>query len=188
MLIVMGGPMSVNDTAALPWLAPEIALVRDAIDAGKLVFGVCLGAQMIAKAMGGRVYPGVEKEIGWFPVRRVAAAGETLFDSLPEHFTAFHWHGETFDLPPGAVRLAETEVTRNQAFQIGNRVLGLQFHIEATPESVAAMVENCGHEIGAGRFQAKPPAILDGASACAELRPLLDAMLDRLTGLRRATE
>lgn len=182
-LAVMGGPMSVNDTDTLPWLAPEIALVRAAIEADKRVLGVCLGAQMIAKAMGARVYPGREKEIGWFPVARAAPDGGTLFDGLPESFTAFHWHGETFDLPHGAVRLAETEATPNQAFQLGARVLGLQFHIEATPESVAELVERASGDIGEGRFQMAPDAILAGVGGCYVMRPLLVEVLSRLMDL-----
>jgi GMP synthase-like glutamine amidotransferase len=180
-LVIMGGPMSVNDTGELPWLVPETDFVRSAIEAGKAVLGVCLGAQMIAKAMGARVYPGCEKEIGWFPIRRAAPDGGTLFDGLPESFTAFHWHGETFDLPEGAVRLAETEVTPNQAFQLGSRVFGLQFHIEATPDSVAALTEKAAGEIGEGRFQMKPDAIMAGTDACEAMRPMLDTVLARLT-------
>jgi GMP synthase-like glutamine amidotransferase len=187
-LVIMGGPMSVNDTGTLQWLAPEIAAVRDAIDAGKIVLGVCLGAQMIAKALGGRVYPGPEKEIGWFEVKRTEVEGATLFSSLPWRFLAFHWHGEVFDLPAGAVRLAETEVTPNQAFQIGDRVLGLQFHMESTRESVFELAENCAHEIGQGRFQMTQQEILGGGVTCHTLHPLLEDVLDRLTGLRPAAD
>ena len=95
MMTVMGGPMSANDEARFEWLGTEIALVRAAIAAGKTVVGICLGAQIIAKAMGARVYPGRAKEIGWFPVRRTAVS-HPFFDGLPETFTPFHWHGETF--------------------------------------------------------------------------------------------
>ena len=149
MLTVMGGPMSANDEADLSWLAPEIALVRDAIASEKIVLGVCLGAQIIAKALGAQVYAGKQKEIGWFPVR--AESGHELFDGLPGEFMAFHWHGETFDLPAHAERLASTPVTANQAFAVGSRVLGLQFHMEATTESVNALIENAADEIGDGR-------------------------------------
>ena len=95
MMTVMGGPMSANDEARFEWLGTEIALVRAAIAAGKIVVGICLGAQIIAKALGARVYPGRAKEIGWFPVRRTAVS-HPFFDGLPETFTPFHWHGETF--------------------------------------------------------------------------------------------
>ncbi len=180
MLTVMGGPMSANDEADLSWLVPEIALVRDAIASEKIVLGVCLGAQIIAKALGAQVYAGKQKEIGWFPVR--AESGHELFDGLPGEFMAFHWHGETFDLPAHAERLASTPVTANQAFAVGSRVLGLQFHMEATTESVNALIENAADEIGDGPFQQKPDAIRAGLGPCAGLRAHLDRLLDRLAG------
>ncbi len=180
MLTGMGGPMSANDEAVLSWLAPEIALVRDAIASQKIVLGVCLGAQIIAKALGVKVYAGTQKEIGWFPVR--AESGHELFEELPEQFMAFHWHGETFDLPANAKRLASTPVTANQAFAVGNRVLGLQFHMEATPDSVNALIENAADEIGDGPFQQKPDAIRAGLGHCAGLGRHLDRILDRLAG------
>ena len=180
MLAAMGGPMSVNDEAQYAWLAPEIALVRDAIGAGKIVLGVCLGAQIVAKALGAKVYAAKQKEIGWFEVARTEAA-HPIFDGLPAAFTVFHWHGETFDLPAGAVRLTETASTPNQAFAIGSRVLGLQFHMEATPASVAGLIENAAAEIGTGPFEQSPDAILAGIGACAALEPLLGRVLGNLT-------
>jgi len=181
MLTVMGGPMSANDEARYSWLGPEIALVRDAIGAGKTVLGVCLGAQIIAKALGAKVYAAAHKEIGWFPVRRTPAA-HTIFDGLPAEFTAFHWHGETFDLPPGAERLAETAGTPNQAFAVAKRVLGLQFHMEATETSVNALIEHAAGEIGGGPFEQTPSAIAAGTNYCLSLKPLLCRVLDNLTG------
>jgi GMP synthase-like glutamine amidotransferase len=180
MLTVMGGPMSANDEAVLSWLAPEIALVGDAIASQKIVLGVCLGAQIIAKALGANVYAGTQKEIGWFPVH--AESPHELFEDLPGQFMAFHWHGETFDLPANAGRLASTPVTANQAFAVGNTVLGLQFHMEATPESVNALIENAADEVGDGPFQQKPDAIRAGLGHCAGLGQHLDRILDRLAG------
>jgi GMP synthase-like glutamine amidotransferase len=180
MLTLMGGPMSANDQAQLDWLGPEIVLVRAAIAADKTVFGVCLGAQMIAKALGARVYPGSAKEIGWFPVERMGA--HPLFDGLPDSFTPLHWHGETFDLPHGAKLLAKSKTTVNQAFAVGQRVLGLQFHMEATEDSVRMLVKAAAREIGCGTFEQQPEIILANLSQCARLRPLLETVLDRLTG------
>lgn len=158
LLVIMGGPMSVNDEESCAWLKQEKALVRNSIESGRAVLGVCLGAQMIASAMGARVYRGREKEIGWFPVRRVSSSGVGAL--LPEIFTPLHWHGETFDLPAGAVRLAESEAVPNQAFELGSAV-GLQFHLEATPASVQELVANAGHEIQSGKsFQQNPQEIL----------------------------
>ncbi len=186
MLTVMGGPMSANDEAVFDWLAPEIALVRDAIGANKIVLGVCLGAQIIAKAQGGAVYRGLEKEIGWFPVERAEAA-HPLFDGLPDEFIAFHWHGETFSLPGHAVRLASTPATENQAFAIGETVLGLQFHMEATPDSVHALIENAAGDIGRGPCQQQPDDIHAGLDRCAELLPHLFRLLDNLAGFARTS-
>jgi GMP synthase-like glutamine amidotransferase len=181
MMTVMGGPMSANDEVRFEWLGTEIALVRAAIAAGKTVVGICLGAQIIAKAMGARVYPGRAKEIGWFPVRRTAVS-HPFFDGLPETFTPFHWHGETFDLPREATLLASSKITEKQAFAVGQHVLGLQFHMEATEESVHALLKAAAHEIGLGIFEQQPGTILAGLDRCASLRPLLYTVLDRLTG------
>ena len=180
MLTVMGGPMSANDEAQLGWLGPEIALVRQAIAADKTVLGICLGAQIIAKALGARVYPGSAKEIGWFPVQRTGS--HPLFDGLPDCFTPFHWHGEAFDLPHEATLLANSKITQSQAFAIGQHVLGLQFRMEATEESVRALLKGAAHEIGHGVFEQQPAKLLAGLNQCGNLRPLLDTVLDRLTG------
>lgn len=150
-LIIMGGPMSVNDEAQYPWLATEKQFVRAFIASGKPVLGICLGAQLIASAMGGRVYPNAEKEIGWFPVRGVTS-GEAGTFVFPAETEVFHWHGETFTLPTGAHRLAQSAVCENQAFQLGANVIGLQFHLETTPQSAQALIEHCREELVAGAF------------------------------------
>lgn len=152
-LIVMGGPMSVNDEPHYPWLVPEKRLIREAIAGHKVVLGICLGAQLIANALGARVYPNPEPEIGWFPIERVSAAGAHPCAALfPTRCEVFHWHGETFDLPPGAMHLAQSPACTNQAFLLGQRVLGLQFHLETTPASVQALIDNCGTEPTSGRY------------------------------------
>lgn len=182
MLTIMGGPMSANDETRFDWLGLEIVLIREAVAGGKIVLGICLGAQLIAKALGAKVYPAKVKEIGWFPVTRVGNQHEVLA-SFPETFTAFHWHGETFDLPDGATRLAETEAVPNQAFAVGPRALALQFHLEANPNSVRALLENASGEIGNGPYEQQPDAIIAGIGHCAAIRPHLYDVLDRLTGL-----
>ncbi|MFZ0661446.1 MAG: type 1 glutamine amidotransferase [Acidobacteriaceae bacterium] len=180
-LVVMGGPMSVNDEDRCPWLKEEKALVRKVIESGHATLGVCLGAQMIASAMGARVYRASQKEIGWFPVRRAATSGVGAL--LPETFTPLHWHGETFDLPAAAVRFAETDAVPNQAFQLGSAV-GLQFHLEATPESVQQLIENAAHEIETGKpFQQNSKEILAKTpQASSAAQAILYKLLDHMTG------
>lgn len=147
-LVIMGGPMGIHDEADYPWLQSEKAFLRETIDAGKCVIGICLGAQLLADVLGAKVYRGPHKEIGWFPIELTDTATESsIFGHLPSRFDVFHWHGDTFDLPPGALHIAASEGCVNQAFLYDNRVLGLQFHMESTPASVAAIVENCGDEI-----------------------------------------
>ena len=146
LLIVMGGPMSVNDESEHPWLVKEKAFIRSTIEAGKPVLGICLGAQLIADSMGGEVFPNPEKEIGWFPVKAVENESTLVFQ-FPEETEVFHWHGETFSLPKGAFQIAESKGCRNQAFQIGSNVIGLQFHLETTPASAQAIVEKCRDEL-----------------------------------------
>jgi GMP synthase-like glutamine amidotransferase len=150
-LAVMGGPMSVHDEDKFPWLAQEKRFIRDAVDSGKPVLGICLGAQLIAQVMGASVYKNREKEIGWFPVEGVLSSGPSIF-GFPASTIVFHWHGETFDLPPGATQLARSEGCENQAFQIGSSVIGLQFHLETTPESAKALVSNCRDELIASKY------------------------------------
>lgn len=159
LLVVMGGPMSVHDENEFPWLAPEKKFIRNLIESGKPVLGICLGAQLIASAMGARVYKNPVKEIGWFPVQGVTSAGSASF-SFPPSMEVFHWHGETFDLPTGAVRLAGSEGCENQAFQIGGSVIGLQFHLETTPELARELTANCRHELIHSRYVQTEEVIL----------------------------
>ena len=146
LLVIMGGPMSVNEEDKFPWLVSEKKFIREVIESGKPVLGICLGAQMIASAMGARVFPNPVKEIGWFPIYAVEPVDGSIF-RFPSTETVFHWHGETFDLPPGAIRLAKSGGCENQAFQLGKSVIGLQFHLETTPELAGQMVSYCRDEL-----------------------------------------
>ena len=145
-LIFMGGPMSAND--ALPWLAREIRWIEQAVRRGQPVLGVCLGAQLIAKALGARVYRNPAKEIGWFDVEFTPdAARDHLFAEAASRELVFHWHGETFDLPAGSVHLAFSDACRHQAFRVGQYAYGLQFHLEVTPAMIddwCRQDANCG--------------------------------------------
>jgi len=186
-LIALGGPMSVNDESQFPWLAPEKALVREAALAGKPILGICLGAQLLANSLGARVYRNPVKEIGWFPVEPApisAAMGSRggLF-SFPAPIVAFHWHGETFDLPAGAAPLARNGACENQAFQLGRRAIGLQFHLETTPDSIRDLIAHCGDELVAGPGIQGPEAMLaPGPSAFAGLNGEMGRVLDFLLG------
>ncbi len=149
-LIIMGGPMSVNDEQKYPWLITEKQCIREAISMGIPVLGICLGAQLIASALGARVYNNRVKEIGWFPVESLSIPNHVF--SFPVEFMAFHWHGETFDLPEGAIRLARSAACEQQAFQIKQNVIGLQFHVEITEQGVLSLIENCGDELQQGPY------------------------------------
>ena len=132
-ILAMGGPMSVNDGDTLPWLVAEKRLVREAVLAGKPYWGVCLGVQLLAASLGARVYVGVRPEVGILPVHLTAEAQtDAVFSGLPQDFLTFQWHGETFDLPEGAVLLATSPDYPNQAFRWKKKAYGVQFHVEVT--------------------------------------------------------
>lgn len=180
LIIVMGGPMSVNDEATLSWLVQEKAFIRDAIHQGVPVLGICLGAQLIANVLGARVYPGSEREIGWFDIESDASTQDVFH--FPKTATVFHWHGETFDLPGGATRLARSSACDNQAFQFGHNVIGLQFHLEVTPACVEEMITYGRHELVPGTYvqseadmRTAPPVTYE------RINPLMAGVLTFLT-------
>jgi GMP synthase-like glutamine amidotransferase len=129
-LVIMGGSMNIYEEDKFPWLREEKNFIAKAIAANKILLGVCLGSQLIADVLGGKVSKNKFKEIGWFPVSLTREArNPSIFSSLPCTFTAFHWHGDTFKIPQGAKRIAQSEGCANQAFECG-RAIGLQFHLE----------------------------------------------------------
>ena len=133
LLIILGGPISVNDGAMFAFIETETSLLKQRIAADRPTLGICLGAQLIVSALGGKVYPGKEKEIGWYDLSLSAAGEQSPLRYLnSKHCSMLHWHGETFDLPGGAVLLASTEKYPNQAFSFGKKILALQFHPEIT--------------------------------------------------------
>lgn len=181
LLVVMGGPMSVNDEATFPWLAAEKQFIADTMACGKGVLGICLGAQLIASAHGARVFPNPMKEIGWFEITAVDVPAGSLH--FPERATVLHWHGESFSLPTGANLLASSAACAHQAFQLGERTIGLQFHLEMTADTLRAIVHHCRDELVPARY------VQDEATLCADAtahfescHALMGQVLKYLTG------
>jgi GMP synthase-like glutamine amidotransferase len=181
LLIAMGGPMSVNDETVHPWLVPEKKFIRQMIMSGKPVLGICLGAQLIASAMGAKVYPNSMKEIGWFPVYGIPSDDRSVF-RFPQSLQSFHWHGETFDLPAGATHIARSDECENQAFQMGLSVIGLQFHLETTPQSARELVAHCRNElVPAACIQTETEILSAGPAQYQSINRLMDKILAFLT-------
>jgi GMP synthase-like glutamine amidotransferase len=177
-LVLMGGPMSVHDTERYPWIKPEQELIQHARSVGKPILGICLGAQMIAAALGASVTALPEKEIGWFPVEVVpGAADHPYLAGWPQAWPLFHWHGESFEIPRGARRLWRSAACENQAFALG-RILALQCHPEVDAGSLRDMLENGRAELDASRPFIQSEAVIL-AQAAERLKPL-PSMLGRL--------
>ncbi|MGH8530457.1 MAG: type 1 glutamine amidotransferase [Nevskiales bacterium] len=181
-LIVMGGPMNIYEEARYPWLKDEKRLIKAAIDAGKRVLGICLGSQLIADQLGGRVTRNTHTEIGWFPVRREAGAAQSaLVADWPAELEVFHWHGDTFALPPGALHLASSAGCRNQGFQHGARVLGLQFHLEITPADITEWLRQPDNgELKPASFVQQPAALQADGGRFARLNQRMAEVMEKL--------
>jgi GMP synthase-like glutamine amidotransferase len=192
-LLVMGGPMGVYDDDTYPWLAGEKRFLRQAVDAGKLILGVCLGAQLLSVVLGGQVTRNRYSEIGWHPVQATPqamslATGSRVFAGLPEVYEAFHWHGDTFSIPEGALWTAKSEACAHQAFEAcQGRVVGLQFHLEINAGSMSELAQHCADELRLDA-QAQPfiqpvATMLERPERLAALRGLLDRLLDNMAAL-----
>jgi GMP synthase (glutamine-hydrolysing) len=179
LLVAMGGPMSIHDETDYAWLVPEKRLIAQCLERDKFVLGVCLGSQLLANAFGSRVYRNRVREIGWFPIRwRQEANHSPCLAGITERMNVLHWHGETYDLPPGCVHLAESDGCFIQAFEHSS-ALGLQFHLELTLEALQDLTRNCGHEIGSGCYEQSPQRIISGESLHGEAaRVTLAGILD----------
>ena len=179
-LIVMGGPMGANDDQRYPWLKTEKQCIEKAMALKKKVLGICLGAQLIADVLGAKVYQHREKEIGWFPISKVySGKSHKLIESFPEKVYAFHWHGDTFDLPQGAMHLFKSEGCENQAFLWQEGVLGLQFHLEMTQTGAGALIEACRNEMISSRFVQSEKAIFANPERFKESNSLMHELLNR---------
>jgi GMP synthase (glutamine-hydrolysing) len=187
-LVVMGGPMNIYEEDKYPWLAGEKLFIGEAVEKGKVVLGICLGAQLLADVLGGKVFPNEYKEIGWHPIELTeAGARSEVFGFLPPEPTVFHWHGDTFSLPDGALRLASSRGCANQAFAFRDKVVGLQFHLESTKESIRELLRNCGDELVGGKYIQTAEEILSGEDNVEGINEAMSSLLDRLaekTGAR----
>lgn len=183
LLVILGGPMSVNDEQALPWLAAEKAFIREVIARDAAVLGICLGAQLIASALGAPVGPNREAEIGWWPVRRVTPPDlpSTERFAFPDELTCLNWHSETFGLPGGAVHLARSAACEHQAMQIGRRVIGLQFHPEANRGWIEAVLARSGASLPSGPYVMNPNELtIQADERCPFGQVLLEQLIDFL--------
>ncbi len=184
MLAVMGGPMSVHDEDDFPWLKEEKIFIRNAIDAGKAVIGICLGAQIIAEVTGGEVEACDKKEIGWYPITLTPEGRHNpIFSHLPVSLVVFHWHGEAFSLPPRAKLIASSEANPNQVFVIGDNVIGMQCHFEITPDSVRLMAEKGSDELVASDYVMGKDEIIRNSFHSDNLNKYMFKILDRFAAI-----
>ncbi len=180
-LIVMGGPMNIYEEAAYPWLKDEKRLIKGALEADKRVLGICLGSQLIADVLGGPVTRNQHTEIGWFPIQREAGAQTSLVSDWPQELEVFHWHGDTFALPPGAQHLASSAGCRNQGFQHGASVLGLQFHLEITPADLAEWLRQPDNgELKPAVYVQQPAAMQADGGRFVRLNTWMTKVLEKL--------
>ncbi len=183
LLIVMGGPMSANDPD--PWIAQEMAFIQTAMLAGQPVLGICLGSQLMAKAVGGQVRPGRALEIGMTPIRlTVDGKKDPVFGRFPDTFDVFEWHGEVFDLPAGCVALAGSTIAPVQAFRYGSHAYGLLFHLEMEQSGIEALCRECPEDVARSGLQ--PVALLAQALPhLPHLHARAGALIDHLLALSR---
>jgi len=183
LLVVMGGPMGAYDERDHPWLVDEKRCIQSAISSGKRLMGICLGAQLIACVLGARVAKNRHREIGWFDVALTGAGrASPILTGFPNRFAAFHWHGDTFDIPAGAQHLMSSEACAHQAFAYDGRVIGLQCHLESDLAGVHNLVEHGAAEMIAGPYVQDARETLRQAPAVVpEINLLLERMLDAWT-------
>ncbi len=183
LLIIMGGPMSVNDSDG--WIQEETVFIRSAILAGKPVIGVCLGSQFMAKALGATVRPGKALEIGMTPVRlTLEAKDDPVFKTLPDSFDVFEWHGEVFDLPNGCAPLASSAIAPHQAFRYGTRAYGLLFHLEMEESGIDSLSRECAPDLIKARLTAQEVKAA-ATSHLPALHQIADRLIDHLLTSKR---
>ena len=175
--------MNIYETDMYPWLEVEKSFLRSCLDRGTRMLGICLGAQLLAGLLGGKVCPGSRKEIGWFPVNPDRGIrSHPILRSLPDTFHVFHWHGDTFDIPAGSIRIGSSEACPNQGFLYDQQLMALQFHLEVTPKLVAGLIRNCGHEPDGGTYVQNAEELNAGLKNAPDNREILFAILDDWPG------
>ena len=184
-LIILGGPMGTYEEDKYSWLIKEKEFIHQAVKAGKKILGICLGSQLLADILGSKVYKNNKKEIGWFPVT-LTPEGRThaLFAGIENSINVLHWHGDTFTLPEKSIHLLESKVCTNQAFLFETHVLGLQFHFEATPDSVISMLENDSEDLSISSDSVQnSEKILNDLYYSTKSNEILFTLLDRFLAL-----
>lgn len=180
-LIIMGGPMNIYEEKLYPWLNREKQFIEEAINAGKIVLGICLGAQLVADALGAKTYKNKYQEIGWFNINKSSEAENTILSTaIPEQIEVFHWHGETFDIPEGAIALAKSEACENQGFIMGDRIVGLQFHLETTLISAQELIKNCRGQLDGSTYVQSENEILSNIQRFNNLKHVMASVLEVL--------
>jgi GMP synthase (glutamine-hydrolysing) len=178
LLVILGGPMNIYEETNYPWLKKEKAWIEKAIKTNIPVLGICLGAQLLADRLGAKIYPGKEKEIGWFPISLMSKIDQPFLD-MPKQMTVFHWHGDTFDLPKGASHIAFSKVCKNQAFLYGKRFVGLQFHLEVGEANIREIIAHSRSELTGGRYVQSIPDMCGHFGFIQENKAILFDFLDR---------
>lgn len=181
LLIILGGPMSIHDEEIYPWLRIEKKFIRKAIDLGKKVLGICLGSQLLANVLGADVFPNNQKEIGWYNIQKADIENCNFLSKFPGEVRAFHWHGDTFDVPDGATRIFKSQATQNQGFIYNNNVVALQFHWELEKANVEKLIEFSGIDITEGQFIQTPEQMLSNPNGFSSNKELMRLVLEYFT-------
>ena len=180
-LVVLGGKMGVNDAVVFPWINEELNFIRKSVQMGKVVIGICLGSQMIAAALGARVYKNTEPEMGFYPVLFNAnAKTDSVFRLFPDALTVMHMHFDTFELPEGAISMAGSEITACQAFRYGKNVFALQFHFEVSVANAPVFIREITPELVHGRLVQQPEEMLSHIACCELNNSVFAEVLDTI--------